>query len=68
MQRPRGMNEVSTKGIKEAHVLEACVGQQMEPSFETQAWQVCGVFPDQRKDCYLTFYFILEYSWLTMLF
>ena len=53
------MNEVSTKGMKEAHVLEACVGQQMEQSLETRAWQVCG------KDCFLVFFllFILEYSW-----
>lgn len=52
------MNEVSTKGMKEAHVLEACVGQQMEQSLETRAWQVCG------KDCFLVFFllFILEYS------
>ena len=58
------MNEVSTKGMKEAHVLEACVGQQMEQSLETRAWQVCG------KDCFLVFFllFILEYSWFCVSF
>lgn len=46
---PEAGMRLAYQGLKEAHVLEACVMQWTEQRLETRAGQGCAVFTDEGK-------------------
>lgn len=49
-QDPEADKRLTYKELKEAHVLEACVGQWLELKLETWAGKIVLCFADQGKD------------------